>query len=150
MSDTGEGFLVGGGVVGCPGSHDLTATRNADGPIGPSIGSISRSDDESGPHNYGTAEEAYLDLKSGRLDYVLADHASLVDGLISKEDGANYELVGPGLTDARWFGEGAGIAVRKSDGDLKAMFNQAIQDIRANGKYKEVNDKYFDFDAYGE
>jgi len=99
---------------------------------------------------YGTAEEAYLDLKSGRLDYVLADHASLVDGLISKEDGANYELVGPGLTDARWFGEGAGIAVRKSDGDLKAMFNQAIQDIRANGKYKEVNDKYFDFDAYGE
>jgi len=99
---------------------------------------------------YGTAEEAYLDLKSGRIDYVLADYASLVDGLIKKEDGANYELVGPGLTDARWFGEGAGVAIRKQDTDLKAMFDKAILDIRANGKYKAVNDKYFDFDAYGE
>ena len=27
-------------------------------------------------------------------------------------------------------------------------FNQAIQTIRANGRYKEINDKYFDFDIY--
>ncbi len=99
---------------------------------------------------YGTAEEAYLDLKSGRLDYVLADTASLVDGLLKKDGGADYQLVGPGLTDERWFGEGMGIAVRKSDADLKAKFNQAIQEIEANGKLKEVNDKYFDFAAFGE
>lgn len=99
---------------------------------------------------YGTAEEAYLDLKSGRVDYVLADYASLLDGLIKKEGGEGYELVGPGLTDPRWFGIGAGVALRKGDGDLKAKFNQAIKDLRANGKYKAVNDKYFDFDAYGE
>ena len=99
---------------------------------------------------YGTAEEAYLDLKSGRVDYVLADYASLLDGLIKKEGGEGYELVGPGLTDPRWFGIGAGVALRKGDGELKAKFNQAIKEIRANGKYKAVNDKYFDFDAYGE
>ena len=99
---------------------------------------------------YGTSEESYLDLKAGRVDYVLADYASLMDGLIKKEDGAKYELVGPGLTDPRWFGIGAGVALRKSDTDLKAMFNKAIKDIRANGKYKVVNDKYFDFDAYGD
>ena len=99
---------------------------------------------------YGTAEEAYLDLKAGRVDYVLADYASLLDGLIKKEDGKDYELVGPGLTDPRWFGIGAGVALRKGDGELKAMFNKAIKDMRANGKYKAVNDKYFDFDAFGE
>ena len=99
---------------------------------------------------YGTAEEAYLDLKAGRVDYVLADYASLLDGLIKKADGANYELVGPGLTDPRWFGIGAGVALRKGDADLKAMFNKSIKDIRANGKYKAVNDKYFDFDAFGD
>ncbi len=99
---------------------------------------------------YGTAEEAYLDLKSGRIDYVLADYASLLDGLIKKEDGKDYELVGPGLTDPRWFGIGAGVALRKGDADLKALFNQGIKDLRANGKYKAINDKYFDFDAFGE
>lgn len=99
---------------------------------------------------YGTAEEAYLDLKSGRIDYVLADYASLLDGLIKKEDGKNYELVGPGLTDPRWFGIGAGVALRKGDADLKALFNQGIKDLRTSGKYKAINDKYFDFDAFGE
>ncbi len=29
------------------------------------------------------------------------------------------------------------------------MFNKAIAAIRANGKYKEINDKYFQFDVYG-
>ena len=59
-------------------------------------------------------------------------------------------MIGPGLTEKKWFGEGAGVALRKGDGDLKAMFSKAIKDIRANGNYKKINDKYFDFDVYGE
>ena len=98
---------------------------------------------------YGSYDEAYLDLKSGRVDYVLADTASVMDGLVNKSNG-EYSLVGPGLSDKKWFGVGAGVALRKGDGDLKAMFNKAILDIRANGKYKQINDKYFDFDVYGE
>lgn len=98
---------------------------------------------------YGSYDEAYLDLKSGRVDYVLADTASVVEGLIKKSNG-EYELVGPGLSDKKWFGEGAGVALRKGDADLKAMFNKAILEIRANGNYKKINDKYFDFDVYGE
>lgn len=34
--------------------------------------------------------------------------------------------------------------------NLKAMFNKAIKELRANGQYKAVNDKYADFDAYGD
>lgn len=34
---------------------------------------------------YGTADEAYLDLKSGRVDYVMADSAAISDGLLKKE-----------------------------------------------------------------
>ena len=33
----------------------------------------------------------------------------------------------------------------KSPADISA----AIRTIRANGTYKAINDKYFDFDAYG-
>jgi polar amino acid transport system substrate-binding protein len=39
-------------------------------------------------------------------------------------------------------GEGAGIAIRKGETELRAMFNEAIAAIRANGTYKEINDKY--------
>ncbi len=46
-------------------------------------------------------------------------------------------------------GPGAGIAVRKGETDLVNKFNAAIDAIRANGKYKEINDKYFTFDVYG-
>lgn len=40
--------------------------------------------------------------------------------------------------------------MRKGDTALKDKFNTAIAAIRANGKYKEINDKYFDFDVYGD
>ena len=46
-------------------------------------------------------------------------------------------------------GIGAGFGVRKEDTDLRDLLNKGIAAIRANGKYKEINDKYFDFDAYG-
>jgi ABC-type amino acid transport substrate-binding protein len=29
------------------------------------------------------------------------------------------------------------------------MLNRAIADIRKNGTYKKLNDKYFPFDVYG-
>ena len=47
-------------------------------------------------------------------------------------------------------GDGIGIAVRKGDKENLDRINAAITAIRANGKYKAVNDKYFDFDAFGE
>lgn len=98
---------------------------------------------------YGSADEAYLDLKAGRLDYVLADSAAISGGLLAKEGGDKFELVGPKLNDPKWFGEGAGIAVRKQDKDLVEQFNAAIKTIRANGTYQKIQDKYFTFDVYG-
>ncbi|HCV70621.1 MAG TPA: amino acid ABC transporter, partial [Agrobacterium sp.] len=47
-------------------------------------------------------------------------------------------------------GNGAGVAVRKGDTALADKFTAAIAGIRANGKYQEINKKYFDFDVYGQ
>ena len=57
---------------------------------------------------------------------------------------------GPDFTDPRWFGDGAGIAVRKGETELLDALNGAIAAIRADGTYKAINDKYFNFDAYGD
>jgi arginine/ornithine transport system substrate-binding protein len=99
---------------------------------------------------YTTQEEANMDLVSGRLDLVFADAVVLSEGFLDTPEGQDYEFVGPGYTDEEWFGEGIGIAVRKEDDQLRKRLNKAIKTIRNNGTYTEINDKYFDFDVYGE
>ena len=98
---------------------------------------------------YGNADEAYLDLKAGRVLAGLADASAIDQGLLSKAGGDKFEYVGPALTDRQWFGDGMGIAVRKGDQDLKAKLDEAIKTLRANGKYQEINQKYFKYDIYG-
>ena len=45
---------------------------------------------------------------------------------------------------------GAGIAVRQKDTELLDKLNMALDAILRNGVYKSINDKYFDFNVYGE
>jgi len=99
---------------------------------------------------YGTQDEAYLDLTAGRVDMLLADSIALSDGFLKKPEGQRYQFIGPDLSDPKWFGDGAGIAIRKQDTDLVEKFNAAIKKIRADGTYKKIQDKYFDFNVYGE
>ncbi|MBW0158207.1 transporter substrate-binding domain-containing protein [Sedimentimonas flavescens] len=49
-----------------------------------------------------------------------------------------------------YFGEGAGIALRPGEDELREKLNGAIKAIRANGKYMEINNQYFSTDQYGE
>ncbi len=99
---------------------------------------------------YATQDEAYLDLVAGRVDMLLADSVAISDGFLKKPEGQDYAFIGPDLNDPKWFGEGTGIAIRKEDKDLVEMFNKAIEQIRADGTYKKIQDKYFDFNVYGE
>ena len=99
---------------------------------------------------YATQDDAYLDMAAGRVDFLLADSVALSDGFLKKPEGQDFEFVGPDMTDVRWFGEGVGVACRKKDKDLVEMFNKAIDQIRADGTYKKIQDKYFNFNVYGE
>ncbi len=97
---------------------------------------------------YPTPDEYKLDLANGRVDAVVDDVIVLSDWLKSA-DGACCKLLGTLPPDPAINGEGAGIAIRKGDDALREKFNTAIAAIRANGKYKEINDKYFTVDVYG-
>ena len=99
---------------------------------------------------YATQDEAYMDLVAGRVDMLLADSVVIDGGFLKKPEGQPYQFIGPDLTDKKWFGEGIGIAIRKQDKDLVELFNKAIDKIRADGTYKRIQDKYFDFNVYGD
>ena len=90
-----------------------------------------------------------LDLANGRLDAVTDDSTVLLEWLKTPE-GECCKMVGTIKPVLEIHGPGAGIAVRKGDAELVEKFNAAIKAIRASGKYKEINDKYFSFDVYGD
>jgi arginine/ornithine transport system substrate-binding protein len=98
---------------------------------------------------YSSQNEIYLDIQAGRLDGTVADATLLQDGFLKTDAGKGYAFVGPAFTDAAYFGDGIGIAVRKGDKANLDKINAAITAIRANGEYKKIQDKYFDFDVYG-
>lgn len=98
---------------------------------------------------YGSQDEVYLDLTAGRIDMALQDSVAALDGFLNTEDGQNFEFVGPSFSDPKWFGDGAGIALRKGEDELREALNQAIKTIRDNGTYEEIANKYFNFDVYG-
>ncbi|WP_416897198.1 MAG: ABC transporter substrate-binding protein [Minwuia sp.] len=97
---------------------------------------------------YPTADEYKLDVANGRLDGVV-DDVTVLEEWINSDDGACCKILGTITPVTEIHGEGAGIAIRKGETELAERFNAAIKAIRANGKYKEINDKYFTFDAYG-
>jgi len=92
---------------------------------------------------YPTQEEAITDLQNGRLDAVISDKFVLVDWLKKASDGC-CKLVG----DVKGTETEAGIAVRLDDTALRDKLNAAIDAIVADGTYKKIQAKYFDFDIY--
>ena len=99
--------------------------------------------------SYDAQDQVYLDIKAGRLDGTVADTLEVGGGFLGKPGGENYQFVGDALFIPKYFGTGAGVALRKGQGELKSQISAAIKAIRANGKYKAINDKYFKFDVYG-
>lgn len=98
---------------------------------------------------YAKQDEVFLDLKAGRVDVALLDVVAADEGFLKTAAGQGYAFIGPSFTDPAFFGDGAGIAVRKGDDKLRTALNEAIAAIRANGTYKKIQDRYFAYDIYG-
>lgn len=99
---------------------------------------------------YDSSESADLDLTAGRLDARLDDWIVLSNGLLKSDQAAEFERVGKIWSEKDFGSKGEGIGVRKGEDALRESVNKAILDMRADGSYKKINDKYFDFDIYGQ
>jgi arginine/ornithine transport system substrate-binding protein len=99
--------------------------------------------------HYATQDQAFLDLKSGRIDLTLADQVAIDQGFLKKPEGRGFAFIGPSYFDTKYFGVGTGVGMRKADAaTLGKKFNDAMAALRANGKYKQLNDKYFEYDVW--
>ena len=98
---------------------------------------------------YATQEEVWQDLASGRLDAQLSDSLQAYEGFLALDAGKGFDFLGGAIDDIECQGVGAGFAVRKQDSALRDALSKAIGDIRADGAYKAMNDKYFAVDIYG-
>lgn len=90
---------------------------------------------------YDTQTAAYADLLAGRLNAMVSDIYPAMDWL---KDNSGYALTGDKID----INDQIGIGIRQGESDLKAAFNTAIEAIRANGTYAEINAKYFAADIY--
>ncbi len=98
---------------------------------------------------YAKQDEVVLDMKSGRIDATLMDVVAADEGFLKTPAGQGFAFVGPSYTDPAFFGDGAGIAVRKGDNALRQRLDTAIAAIRADSTYKKIMGKYFAYDIYG-
>lgn len=94
---------------------------------------------------YAKAEEANLDLLVGRLDAVFGDELLLSKFLKSRE-GECCHVLGDAPAEPAYRREAYGIGLRKEDEDLRARFNRAIAQVKADGTYDRIRARYFSFD----
>jgi octopine/nopaline transport system substrate-binding protein len=94
---------------------------------------------------YKTLESRTLDLVAGRIDIVVGSKDTLL-GAMGQPGNENIVLAGPCFVGGI-FGEGGGIGLRKEDTKLKAMFDKAIGEAKADGTIKRLSEKYIGFDV---
>lgn len=97
---------------------------------------------------YSAQDEANLDLVSGRLDAMLCDKLVLLPWLEATDEGKCCRSTGADISDPAFFGDGVGAALRKDDRELKAVIDEGVAKLRADGEYARINARYFPFSLY--
>jgi polar amino acid transport system substrate-binding protein/arginine/ornithine transport system substrate-binding protein len=92
--------------------------------------------------------DIYLELVAGRGDVGFGSSVVSSEAFLKRPEGRGFAQVG---ATVRLDGgaAGVGIAFRKGDDALREKVNAALRAIRADGTYKRMADRYFDFDISG-
>ncbi|AHA65688.1 Arginine-binding protein [Shigella dysenteriae 1617] len=90
--------------------------------------------------SYDSYQNAFIDLKNGRIDGVFGDTAVVNEWLKTNPQlGVATEKV----TDPQYFGTGLGIAVRPDNKALLEKLNNTLAAIKADGTYQKISDQWF-------
>lgn len=87
-------------------------------------------------------------LAAGKVDYIFDDGISLafwLNGTLSRQC---CEMKGGPFLEPKFFGEGIAIAVPKSDPQIRRLLNEALERVRASGRFEELVQRYFPMRIY--
>ncbi len=91
---------------------------------------------------YASFNEAFIDLETGRIDGVLIDsvYAEYYLTKMNKLDQFN-------LINSTFAQEGFAVGVRKDDEKLAEKINEGLAELRENGEFKKISEKWFGKDV---
>ncbi len=97
---------------------------------------------------YDSAESARSALKNGEAELLFGDGISLMFWIQGTGSNRCCEFKGEGYTEARYFGDGVGIAVKKGNARLREVLDYALARVKASGRYEELMLRYFPLPLY--
>jgi len=97
---------------------------------------------------FATDEEARTALKEEKVELLFGDAISLMFWINGSDSQGCCQFRGRGFLEAKYFGEGVGIAVAKGNIRLKEVLNYALARVRASGRYEELLLRYFPLAIY--
>ncbi len=86
---------------------------------------------------FNSASEAYMELKAGGADAVVND-LPVSEYYLAKGGSKDAKLVGEVLNSEEY-----GVAVTKKNTELAGKINKALEDIKQNGEYAKIYEKWF-------
>ena len=92
---------------------------------------------------FDSADDAQMALKAGQVDLVFGDGVGLTFWLNGVTSDGCCEFRGGPYLDAKYFGEGVGIAVKKGNRQLVEILNYALEQVHASGRYEGLFLRYF-------
>lgn len=93
-------------------------------------------------------EGARVALRESKVDLIFADAISSMFWINGSDSARCCQFVGRGFMEAKYFGEGVGIAVAKGNIRLKDVLNYALTRVRASGRMEEILLRYFPLAIY--
>jgi polar amino acid transport system substrate-binding protein len=92
---------------------------------------------------FDSADAAQAALKKGDVEFVFGDGIGLTFWLNGVTSNGCCEFRGGPYIDAKFFGEGVGIAVKKGNRELTEILDYALEQVHASGRYEELFLRYF-------
>jgi polar amino acid transport system substrate-binding protein len=92
---------------------------------------------------FDSADDAQMALKARQVDLVFGDGVGLTFWLNGVTSDGCCEFRGGPYLDAKYFGEGVGIAVKKGNRQLVEILNYALEQVHASGRYEGLFLRYF-------
>jgi polar amino acid transport system substrate-binding protein len=92
---------------------------------------------------FDSADAAQNALKSGEVELVFGDGIGLTFWLNGVTSDGCCEFRGGPFLDAKYFGEGVGIAVKRGNRNLVEVLNYALEQVHDSGRFEELFLRYF-------